>query len=264
MKPSVNEMRSFALVAVAAIMFAGRPVPIRAQANCSTCIPSRDTSIIVSGTLTVCFADTAAPSGGAWGGEEVDIQTGIERYWEDWYSENQVPIDFDFTQVSDETNCPSGSVVMKKGNPGSSTAYAGAFPTSNGQGASVVYSPSQTSGLSEDDWKALGAHEMGHILGYQNIDTPSGCDNYSIMANTGPLYWPGDSSGPMCGEIGAFSGTYSTGGDTDYRNPTGSDCEDGLEVWHIRITWCNYGNGWFVCGWSETFLGCHYGPLPEG
>lgn len=174
------------------------------------------------------------------------MQAGMADYWGNYFDYNNIPISINFSSSS---SCNTNGVEVIRSNL-SGTQYDNggrATVTSNAQGDAKIEIDTDVTG-NDDVWKGFGAHELGHILDYDNA--ASNCTSNSIMAD--PFVWNGPSM--QCGDQNANQQRWSSSGDENWE-PSVHE-EDCWDVYWVQITYCHAGgNNWVQCGYRRTFLG---------
>lgn len=221
------------------------PYVVSAQ-SCTSCAPARLGIATNLSNVEVCF-DTDDFSGT----EITNMQAGMQSYWGDYFSNNEIPISISFSSAS---SCDSNLVEVVRANL-TGTANAGgaqATPSSNAHGGAKIEVDLGVTG-SADDWKGYGGHELGHILDYDNL--AGNCAPYSMMAS--PFVWNGASM--QCGDHHSNVQRWTTSSNETYE-PSVYE-EDCWDYYWTTITYCHAGgNNWVECGWKSVFLGTDCSP----
>src|SRR5262245_25852568 len=146
-------------------------------ADCGSCMPNRDTNIQMSGSYRVCFDANSFTQ------EQADKMTyGFQSYWT---GEGKIAgLDFDSVVTFPDSSC---DITVDAGVMGQPDWAAVAHETPNGHGAGWTVNINNLANHQGPDyydyWAWLGAHEMGHDIGFLDVHG-GGCAAYSIMYDT--------------------------------------------------------------------------------
>ena len=229
---------------------------LHAQDPCAICKPALDNYASLSGNYDVCIESDSSHDLGP---IRQNIAAGI-AYWEPYFEEASIDISFSFFEGTAENPC-SGHDIKVKVVPNSSMSNSGALAeahrTPNGRGAEIWINEDEL-GNSAIDWNGMGAHEMGHILDFDDVRPPKDCSGKTLMWHENGAIPPG---GVRCADKTAASQKYKGGtpGDGEYWIPSG-DCYD---IWlYVEYYW--WGNGeWHYSGWNWVmylYTDCENGP----
>jgi len=158
-----------------------------------------------SGTLDVCVDSNQNASMSV---DEVQwIEQGIENYWGGWFHANGINISFSFRDAPDEGCGATDVKVFVDSSLSGSNVVAHASPTFG-----IGINPSFLDEYAEDPdfWHWDGAHEMGHVLGWDHNTDQDCAVDFTIMVHEHPngAVLP---SGVPCGDGLAFTHYYITG-----------------------------------------------------
>ena len=152
-----------------------------------------------------------------------------------------IPISFSYTVASE---CDLNSIEVIRSDASDVPVGGGAAsvtPDAHGDAKIRIHSSFSSS---EENWKALAAHEVGHLLDFNHADT--GCGAYSIMIAIG-FTW----SGLKCGDSAALFVRWPWE-DTESWEPSEFE-EDCWDVYIVRITLCEGAGGYYQCGYQKFF-----------
>ena len=147
-----------------------------------------------------------------------------------------------------------------------STATAEALGTSNGDGAYIRVKPSLPSGATtEPEWRALFAHEWGHVFGFKNVTNPN-CSDKTIM-----FQYQTFSDIPSPGKCADFNGlankyySHQEGGGGEEPQPAdGEDYEQCWAVFYVSYTYTLWFNGtWTQSPPEYSYLYTYCEPIIE-
>jgi hypothetical protein len=255
---------SIALIAVTT------PVRLSAQTNCLACKPTKTQNFSLSGTYRVQVWGYTDPAYSISSSQYDAIKAGVEGYWNAFFDANNINITFEFEYcvLGSEEGCPPDPDMVifaddseTMVNPG---ALAESTGTSDGHGAYIRIDKTYlTSSYSYIHWDSVGAHEVGHWLGFPNSDTTTNCPaGSSIMQPQGSASIP---STMYCADNLAMTALFvhDPGADpsTEELEYTGDGCWDV----YARVIWyCTDGVNEWECGstsWAymgNTCSGCCY------
>ena len=208
-------------VVLVAYTIVSPPAPVSA-ADCGSCVPFRHTDIELSGHYHVCFHQNYFIN------EQAEKMTyGFNNYW----GTTGVTFDWELTPFPESIQC---DMVVDATSYGDDSIAAQAHPTSNGDGAGFTVNTSRLGRTGfgwYDYWARLGAHEMGHNFGFEDLEG-NVCGDYSIMNDWLPSGYP---SSALCSDLGIIQYYYEQDNDQDGYTPP-DDCNDGAN-------WINPGVG---------------------
>lgn len=229
---------------------------IIAQASCGACTPAQMTHVTgLSGTYSVCI-ETDDGSNQMSIDERDGIKEGIEQYWDSYFAEADFPLDFTVSFASNGQCSADIRIRLQAGLFNATGHMAEADTTADGRNSGVRIDPLFLGQYGKDTWKNLGAHEIGHILGFD--DVAEYCNDWSVMVNpisTGPL------TGIQCGDSVALSQRYPAdpggGVEEDFPSEYEEDCWDTyFVVYHYYWS----GEDWVLYDTDYYFLGTHCEP----
>ena len=241
---------------VVAIVILGPSLPVSRDVfadDCEDCKPSRlNQNTNLSGNYSVCIQSDATYQFSS--SEEQAMAHGIQQYWGNYFA-TAANINFNISTGTASNPC-SGDITISI-DPGMSTSNYGTgnwgeadLSGGDGRGSEIRVNPDLL-GCPYCSWEWFGAHEMGHLMDYADKTSPSGCENYSIMAY-GTQYLNPSADWLRCADALVCSERWvepDFGGEEDY-TPNG-DCWD---VYWVQITYCWNGNWWVQCGQIWTWL----------
>lgn len=167
----------------AAICVAGYAALPAAQ-GCQSCTPAAIGYVKPQSHsgYTVCVATYGDANIGLSSTESEGIGNGIMQYWNGFFQSHDIPVSFDVVYENDASNCASGTIVVAPDTTVPSGDMGLATVTEDPQDGYIGINPSEMGDKwGENNWKNLGAHEFGHLLGLDNVNN-SACQPYSIMA----------------------------------------------------------------------------------
>jgi hypothetical protein len=211
-------------------------VDVSAQ-DCDSCAIAHSFSTSWSGTLDVCFQ-----SGQFTSDQRSWYETGINSYWGAWFEGNDVDISFYFRESSD---CSGTNVYIRRDNAliGTTTG-AEASPTHGITVNPDVLDPGMGMNDDENFHKWEGAHEMGHVLGFDHTAGGDSCAAGSSSLSIMVPHHPSNDTFPStigCGDAhGASSYYLSTSGynDDQWEHSGASEYEDCWDHWrYVYVVW---------------------------
>lgn len=218
------------------------------------CQPTRYNYASLSGSYQVCFESNENYSFSA--GQMSAMAAGLD-YWNSVFSDLGVNISFSATYGLKDSlaPCPSTTNIIFSPSYDTEGHLALADLTTDGNGAVVRI---DTTRLLADDqnWDHLAAHELGHILDYQDVHT-NGCYLYTVMWQENDVV-----PTPSCSSDKVANSTrYKGGGGTneDFQ-PAGGECYD---VYLVREFYVWDGSDFYYVGSAViAYLGQYCGPPP--
>lgn len=182
-----------------------------AQAPCSGCRPVRLNTASPAGNYQVCFqgADPDAPGEREFTNDEIAAAgSAITVAWADPLRARNSGINIQIRQGSN--NCQPGDIKVLRDPARNAVGRAGATVTSNSHDAVIrIPTVGYTIGganptLTEDQWKWMLAHEMGHVLDYDDAyqglnQAPPECQDQTYMGDS--WNW----SATKCGDMAALN-----------------------------------------------------------
>jgi hypothetical protein len=236
----------------------------RMQEGCSGCQPVHDGLNFLDGTYVVCIDSTGAgefPQAHA-----TAIAEGIDAYWEDYFDDADINVQFTYVLSGVGDNCPSHDILITPVDPQGMVNYGAtaeayvSWPNHDGRGAHIDVN-GDVVGNSSVDWCAIMAHEMGHILGFDQMERPE-CNGETIMHPGTVTSLP---SATLCADKVAASQAYVNENfieDGEMWDPS-QDEEDCYDVYAIYVYGWKDATGWHYLGWSYgPFLRTDCGPPP--
>lgn len=213
-------------------------------ANCVPCAPIHDGVHNLSGNYTVQIEWSNSyqyPSG-----QISEMKNAIEGYWNGYFQALGINISFSVSDCNVDVGCGSADIRIFLDDPVNffnQGALAETLQTSDGHGSSVRVDRTQLSNINVH-WSHMGAHEVGHVLGFDNVSN-SECALATIMfIPNRPML-----SSVGCGDKIAVSDHWlgQTYYSDDYQWIHGSaDC---YEVWRTTYYFCSDdGIHFYQCG----------------
>jgi hypothetical protein len=260
-------MRRTILVVLAVALFVLRFPPVVVLAvGCEDCQPARiGANTSMSGQYTVCIqSDSNNQFSSA---EASAIETGIQHYWGGYLS-TASSIGFAISTGTAADPC-SGDITisidpsLRTANNGNGD-WADTDPSGgDGRGSTIRVNPDflgQT--FATANWEWLGAHEMGHVLDFNDI-TNDACQAYSIMAHGNQNYDPDDEF-LRCADALACSLRWTQSNLDDGANQSQPNEDNCFDVYYVQVQFCWNGQHWILCGQVWTWLYEDCDPIPEG
>jgi hypothetical protein len=214
--------------------------------NCRPPVSSRPSE---PSTISVCFKEGEFDNYQTTVGQ---LQAGIE-YWKDWLINKNITSDVTFRMGTSANPCDQGGTdrVLVKLN----SALPPSAPGQAGADGTFDFNPSFLTGYSESLINWVGAHEMGHVLGFGPHAAQS-CADQTVMVGT----YPGSFSlgAVLCADLVGLSDLYdgqSTAGGEEPEPADGTDAayEDCFYIYNVTYLywWDSNGNYHEVAIWAE-------------
>jgi hypothetical protein len=230
-----------------------------AQDECAVCSPDLYNWAEMSGEYTICFDQ----SGEDFSSQAQQIAMGIESYWAPYFDDAEIDISFSWRPLGD--SCDSGDIIFKVVDAGEMTNTGHSaetnFVNQNGHGNWVGINRDNINSESSDRWAYLGAHELGHLLDFKDVNDPD-CAGFTVMATRNDL-----PSVTLCGDKTTATVKYLGVGpveEDEWWEPSEDpEHEDCYEVSRAYLwVWCDE-SGCYSSGWTKGgFLRIDCGPPP--
>lgn len=168
-------------VALGFVLFAVMPL-VHTQ-TCSSCEPAPKSGVSVGGSRSVCISTGFSAT------ERDNMKIGIETYWPGVLANTGSPVTLNVVIAANQsapTCTTTGADIMITADSAAAPDLAIAAHTSNGVGATIKVNPTYlgdyygTGTSGQNLWQNVGAHEIGHIVGFENVST-TGCASATIM-----------------------------------------------------------------------------------
>jgi hypothetical protein len=178
--------------------------------------------------------------------------------WAPFMSDNGKSLTVTSSHKNSNETCDSGTgtVEIKWGTNLGANEPAGALGIRGSSQASIEFNANYFFNMSTD-WTDIGAHEFGHILDFNHLDTP-GCQGKTVMWHQTQPMLPASA---RCGDKIAVTGKYTGNNTSDGYDsvPDGGE-EECYDLYLIRYRYWFDGSDWHDGGYSSYYLGHYCGP----
>jgi hypothetical protein len=240
------------------ILIAGGRLGAQASSSCLDCTPGLLGNPNMSGSFTVCLESGSTY---AFSQTQYDaIESGL-HYWDSYFQDAEIDISFSVIGRNPSCSGSGADIVIKLVDTNTDMVNVGALAeanqTSYGYGATIKVNEAQLTN-SAVDWAEMAAHEMGHLLGFDDINPPLSCSGLSVMWHQNVAM---PSGGATCSDKTAASGKF-VGGNND-PGPEWFPEGDCWEVWTVYRYWWFDGTDYHFSGWflgTYQYTDCDGGP----